>query len=67
MEIDYPMYLFSNLVKFYDLEFANMSYDVQYDLLPSMYDEFVYSKFNDHKESLYECIIEYCKVKYPKQ
>ena len=62
--MNYNLYLFSNLVKFYDNEFANACYDEQWDNLPEMYEEFENSKFNDPNESEYDCIIEFLKDKY---
>jgi hypothetical protein len=64
--MDYSLYLFSNLVKFYDKEFDDSCYDEQWDDLPKMYEEFENSKFNDPNESEYECIVEFLKDKYEK-
>lgn len=57
--MNYPLYLFSNLVKFFDKEFNELPYDEQWDLLPSMYIQFRISKFNVIDKSEYDCIADY--------
>jgi hypothetical protein len=57
--IDYDIYLFSNLVKFYDQDFEALPYDEQFDLLPSMYAKFEQSEHNTEVFGLYECLILY--------
>jgi len=59
--MNYDMYLFSNLIKLYDKNFAFNPYDVQFDLLPGYFHHFELSDFNDREKSLYECIINYCE------
>lgn len=64
--MDYSMYLFSNLIKFYDKEFADACYDEQWDDLPSLYDEYDKSKFNVDTKGEYECMENFLKDKYKK-
>jgi len=66
MIMDYDMYLFSNLVKFYDKDFAELPYDEQWDNLPSLYEEYDKSKFNVDTKGAYECMIEFLEEKYPR-
>jgi hypothetical protein len=62
--INYNIYLFSNLVKLYDDKFANEPYDIQFELLELMYNDFFNSKFNSDSLGEYQCIINYLKNKY---
>ena len=62
--MDYDLYLFSCLIKLYDTEFEEESYDYQYDVLPTLYEDFENSKYNVDTKGAYECITEYLKVKY---
>jgi hypothetical protein len=62
--MDYDLYLFSCLIKFYDAEFDEESYDFQYDILPTLYEDFENSKYNVDTKGAYECITEYLKDKY---
>jgi hypothetical protein len=66
MIMDYDMYLFSNLIKFYDAEFEELPYDEQWDTLPSLYEEYDNSKFNVDTKGAYECMIEFLEEKYPR-
>jgi hypothetical protein len=63
--MNYEQYLFSNLIKLYDENFALNPYDVQFDLIPQYYRHFVISEFNDNDKGLYECILDYCKHHFP--
>ena len=65
--MDYDMYLFSNLIKYYDKEFEESPYDEQWDDLPSLYEEYDKSKFNVDTKGAYECMIEYFNEKYPRK
>ena len=62
--MDYDLYLFSCLIKFYDADFDEESYDYQYDILPTLYEGFENSRFNVDTKGAYECITEYLKDKY---
>ena len=62
--MNYNIYLFSNLVKFFNKEFEELPYDEQYNLLPSMYEDFEISEFNRSEYSEYDCMIDYLKDKY---
>ena len=62
--MDYNLYLFSNLVKFYDKKFDELPYDLQFDLLPSMYEDYMCTIFSLQDKSEYDCIIDYLKDKY---
>ena len=64
--MDYDMYLFSNLIKFYDEDFDELPYDEQYDDLPILYADFENSKFNVDTKSAYDCMTEYFQEKYPR-
>ena len=65
--MDYSMYLFSNLIKYYDTEFEQLPYDEQYDSLPTLYEGYDNSKFNVDTKGEYECMIDFLKDKYIKQ
>ena len=60
--MDYDIYLFSNLIKYYNTEFEELPYDEQYDTLPNLYKEFEDSPFNVDTKSAYDCMIEYFKI-----
>ena len=62
--MNYNLYLFSNLVKFYDIEFDDLPYDEQYALLPGMYRQFEKSVYNKEESDLYECIMRYLNHTY---
>lgn len=62
--MDYNLYLFSNLVKLYNADFNNLEYDLQFEQLSSMYDDFLNSSFNDSKFGEYDCIVKYLIYKY---
>jgi hypothetical protein len=62
--MNYDLYLFSCLIKFYDADFEEEPYDYQYDVLPTLYEDFENSKFNVDTKGAYECITEYLKAKY---
>lgn len=65
--MNYDVYLFSNLIKFYDTEFEELPYDEQWDTLPSLYEEYDNSKFNVDTKGAYQCMIEFLEDKYKKQ
>jgi hypothetical protein len=60
------MYLFSNLIKFYNKEFEESCYDEQWEDLPSLYEEYEKSKFNVDKKGEYECMEDFLNEKYPR-
>lgn len=63
--MNYQLYLFSCLVKLYDKKFESLEYDLQYDLLPSMYAKFQESpQFLDSNIGEYEAIIAYITKRY---
>lgn len=62
--MNYDLYLFSCLIKFYDTDFDEESYDYQYDVLPTLYEGFENSRFNVDTKSAYDCMTEYLKDKY---
>jgi hypothetical protein len=62
--MNYDVYLFSNLIKFYDKGFEELPYDEQYDILPTLFDNFENSSFNVNTRSAYDCIIDYLNDKY---
>jgi hypothetical protein len=64
MKISYSEYLFSNLIKLYDKEFAELEYDLQFEKIGSLYEEFEKSKFNKDTKGEYDCIIDYLVDKY---
>jgi len=64
--MNYQLYLFSCLVKLYDKKFESLEYDLQYDLLPSMYAKFQESpQFLNSNIGEYEAIIAYMKEIFP--
>lgn len=66
MIMDYDMYLFSNLIKYYDTEFEQLPYDEQWEELPSLYEEYDKSKFNVDTKGAYECMENFLRDKYKK-
>ena len=62
--MNYDLYLFSCLIKFYDADFDEESYDFQYDILPTLYEGFEKSRFNVDTKSAYDCMTEYLTEKY---
>ena len=62
--MNYDLYLFSCLIKFYDADFDEESYDYQYDVLPTLYEVFENSRFNVDTKSAYDCMTEYLKDKF---
>jgi hypothetical protein len=65
--MNYDVYLFSNLIKLFDVEFEELPYDEQWDTLPSLYEEYDKSKFNVDTKGAYECMINYLEEKYPRK
>lgn len=64
--MNYDVYLFSNLIKYYDTEFEQLPYDEQWDKLPTLYEGYDNSKFNVDTKGEYECMIDFLKDKYIK-
>ncbi len=64
MKISYSEYLFSNLIKLYDKEFAELEYDLQFERIGGLYEEFEKSVFNKDTKGEYDCIIDYLVDKY---
>ena len=54
--MNYNQYLYSCLLKIYDKEFEELEYDLQFELLPTLYKAFEESAFNDPNMGEYECI-----------
>ena len=63
-EINYEMYLFSNLLKLHKTGFDDLTYDDQYDLLLVLYKEYFLSKFNVGSRGVYICMEQYLDDKY---
>lgn len=64
--MNYNQYLYSCLLKVYDKGFEELEYDLQFELLPTLYKEFEESAFNNLNMGEYECIINYLSNKYKK-
>lgn len=62
--MNYEVYLFSNLLKLFDFEFDELSYDYQYSNAFIKYQEFENSSYNIGELPLYECIVNYLRDKY---
>jgi hypothetical protein len=62
--MQYEVYLFSNLLKLFDFDFDELSYDYQYDEAFVKYEEFDNSEFNVGEKPLYECMVNYLRHKY---
>jgi hypothetical protein len=60
----YSIYLFSNLLKFYDDDFKSLTYHLQYEQAYFKYMEFYNSQFNISTKNEYDCIINYLKSIY---
>ena len=57
--MNYPEFLFAQLLAIYDEEFKEMPYDDQYESVPHLYEDFFNSKFNDPLKGEYDCIVNY--------
>ena len=64
--MNYNQYLYSCLLKLYDKNFAELEYDLQFELLPTLYKMFEESPFNDPNIGEYECITNYLTNQYKK-
>lgn len=64
--MNYNVYLFSCLLKIYDKEFNELEYDLQFQRVPKLYEDFFESDFNNENKSEYDCMIEYLEDKYIK-
>jgi hypothetical protein len=64
--INYNLYLYSNLLKLYDAGFNALEYDIQFELLPTLYKTFEDSIYNDPNKGEYECITNYLTNQYKK-
>ena len=64
--INYSLYLYSNLLKLYDKNFANLEYDLQYSLLPTLYKAFEESEYNTEELSEYDGMINWLENQYKK-
>ena len=62
--MNYPIYLFSNLLKLFDFDFDSMPYDHQFDEAIERYKDFQNSRFDVATQSEYDCILEYLRHKY---
>ena len=62
--MNYEIYLFSNLLKLFDFDFDELSYDYQYSEAFIKYEEFDKSEFNIGEIPLYECMVNYLRDKY---
>jgi hypothetical protein len=48
----------------YDEKFNTLPYDEQYNMIPSMFETFEKSIYNDKNSDLYSCIEQYLKNNY---
>lgn len=64
--MNYNVYLFSCLMKLFDMEFEQLEYDLQYEKAIEEYVKYELSGFNDKNKSEYDCIVNYLKHKYDK-
>ena len=64
--IDYQMYLYSNLLKLYDKNFAELEYDLQFELIPTLYKTFAESNYNNPDRGEYDCITDFLTNQYKK-
>ena len=62
--MNYNQYLYSCLLKLYDKGFEELEYDLQFELLPTLYEAFEESVYNDPNEGEYSCMINYLTNKY---
>lgn len=63
MKLSYSHYLLSCLMHEIDKKFAEMEYDVRFNLLPWQYTQFEASKFDDEDKSEHDCIVEYLNAR----
>jgi len=59
----YSEFLFCQLLLLYSQEHKDMPYDLLYEAIPDLYEEFCNSKFNDLINSEYDCILNYLSDK----
>jgi hypothetical protein len=57
--INYNQYLFAELLKSYSEYFRTMEYDMFFERIPSMYDQFFNSGYNNEMKGEYVCIEEF--------
>jgi hypothetical protein len=62
--MNYNQYLYSCLLKLYDKGFEELEYDLQFELLPTLYKAFEESIYNDPNEGEYACMINYLTNQY---
>jgi hypothetical protein len=64
MKIDYEQWVFSNLLNLYDEDFRVEEYDLAWEQLHNLYEEFLSSKFNVDTKSAIDCMHEFLNNKY---
>jgi len=64
--MNYSQYLFSQLLSLYDINFAELPYDIQFGEAMEIYNQFEKSNFNVDILSEYDCIINYLSNTYKK-
>ena len=57
--MNYSEYLFSQLLSLYDIEFAELPYDIQFAEAMVLHEKFQQSNFNIDILSEYDCMINY--------
>lgn len=62
--MNYPQYLFWELLKNCDEVLANKEYDLQYKKIIKEYTKFYISSYNKPTRDLYSCIEDYLKYQY---
>jgi hypothetical protein len=64
MKIDYEMWVFSDLMRHYNDDWKNEDYDVIWEQLFTLYEEFENSKFNVDSKSAIQCMGEFLTDKF---
>lgn len=64
--MNYSQYLFSQLLSLYDIEFAELPYDIQFGEAMVLHSQFEKSNFNVDILSEYDCMINFLSNTYNK-
>jgi len=56
MRMVYDQYLFAKLLAEHDADFAQLPYDEQWDLIPTLWKKYLSSDFNDPLRPTYDCL-----------
>lgn len=63
-QMTYSEFIFVSLLREFDLDFSEESYETQFELGPKLYKKFLKSEFNDPTKSEYENMENYLTLEY---